>query len=96
MPHMMLGTPPAGGATEWHALRSLSGRSPKLLGCCLESYGLLEQLWRLCFAAPMLAQHSQRVLNAAITHIKRGEAVLAMHTVQPHHPYAPMQPVCGL
>ena len=40
-------------------------------------------------AAPMLAQHSQRVLNAAITHIKRREAVLAMHTVQPHHPYAP-------
>ena len=54
-----------------------------------ESYGQLEQLWRLCFVATMLAQHSLRVLSAATTRAKRGEAALAMHRAQPHHPCAP-------
>ena len=86
--------PPAGGATEWHALRSLSGRSPKLLGCCLESYGLLEQLWRLCGSHAGAAQSARPQCSNNSYQAKRGSSGHAHSAAPPS--LCPMQPVCGL
>ena len=85
---MMLGHP------SWYSNRMARPEATKWVHSKLFTL-LPGELWAFgaalatVFVAIMLAQHNQRVLNAAITDIKRGEAILAMHRAQPHHPYAP-------